>query len=221
MKFKLSFLFFVLASVPILASAQNTVCPQTITNIGGFICKLNEILSAIVPFLISLGVVYFVWGVVQYFINDSEEAKKKGKDRMIYGIIGLVVIVSVWGLVGIVTKTFSLQNSKAPSVVINGTPGACSLGQSPKLGNLVDYITCLINRSIIPLIFAIAVAMFVWGVVQYVINADNEEKRKKGKQFIVWGIIALVVMLGVWGLVKIVGGTFGLNTSVLPQASPR
>jgi uncharacterized membrane protein YidH (DUF202 family) len=78
----------------------------------------------------------------------------------------------------------------------------------------------IINRSIIPLIFALAIALFVWGVVQYVINADSEEKRKKGKQFMIWGIIALAVMISVWGLVKIVTNTFGVTKSVLPQAYP-
>ena len=111
----------------------------------------------------------------------------------------------------------------APMVVFAQTTtcNTSTLPTNPKLQDVVCYIVFIINRSIIPLIFAIAIALFVWGVVQYVINADSEEKRKKGKQFMIWGIIALTVMLSVWGLVKIVGGTFGLNTSVLPQATPR
>jgi uncharacterized membrane protein YidH (DUF202 family) len=100
---------------------------------------------------------------------------------------------------------------------------ACNLDKlppNPKLQDVICYVVFIINRSVIPLIFAIAIAMFVWGVVQYVINSDQEEKKAKGKQFMIWGIIALTVMLGVWGLVAIVGGTFGLKTSVLPQAQP-
>ncbi|MEJ0002242.1 MAG: pilin [bacterium] len=83
----------------------------TITDIQSFVCKLNEILSALLPFLVTLGIIYFVWGVVSYVIADDEEAKKKGRDRMIYGIIGLVVIVGVWGLVSWVTTTFGLNNN--------------------------------------------------------------------------------------------------------------
>jgi uncharacterized membrane protein YidH (DUF202 family) len=210
----------VIALVPVLTYAQNTVCPTTISNIGGIICKLNEILTAIIPLLIALGVVYFVWGVVQYMINDAEEAKKKGKDRMIYGIIGLVVIVSVWGFVAIIAETFNVNNVKAPVIAVSAQTGTCALGNAPKLSNLLEYVTCMINKSVIPLIFAIAVALFVWGIVQYVLNTDNEEKRKKGKQFMIWGVIALTVMVSVWGLVKIVGGTFGVKTNVLPQVTP-
>jgi len=70
---------------------------------------------------------------------------------------------------------------------------------------------------VIPLIFALAVAMFVWGVVQFVINSSEEAKKEKGKQFMVWGIIALTVMVCVWGLVAILGNTFGVNTGFIPQ----
>ena len=47
--------------------------------------------------------------------------------------------------------------------------------------------------------------------------ATEEAKKAKGKQFMIWGIVALTVMMGVWGLVGILGATFGTNTTVLPQ----
>jgi len=90
----------------------------------------------------------------------------------------------------------------------------CTLG--PKLAGLLNYITCIIVESVIPLIFALAMASFVWGVVQYVINTQDEAKKSKGRQFMIWGIIALTVMTCVWGLVKILGGTFGIE-NVIPQ----
>lgn len=104
------------ALAPLVAFAQTggtpTACPAagTVSTIQGLICKLNEILAAILPFLIALGVVYFVWGVITYVISSDEEAKKTGRNRMIYGIIGLVVIVGLWGLVRLVTNSFGLQN---------------------------------------------------------------------------------------------------------------
>lgn len=92
----------------------------------------------------------------------------------------------------------------------------CTLVANPKFGDLLSYITCIIGKSVIPLIFALAIASFVWGVVQYVINTDDEAKKAKGRQFMIWGIIALAVMVSVWGLVKILGTTFGIEY-VIPQ----
>ena len=77
--------------------------------LGDFIFKIHSLLNFVIPLLIALGVVYFVWGVVTYMIGSDEEAKKKGKDKIIFGIIGLAVIVGLWGLVYMVVNTFELD----------------------------------------------------------------------------------------------------------------
>lgn len=92
----------------------------------------------------------------------------------------------------------------------------CTLVANPKFQDLLIYVVCIINKSVIPLIIALALVMFIWGVVQYVINSDEEAKKAKGKEFMIWGIIGLTVMFAVWGLVKIVGTTFGIEY-VIPQ----
>lgn len=96
----------------------------------------------------------------------------------------------------------------------------CNLIGNPKFQDLLGYITCIIGRSVIPLIFAAAIALFVFGVVQYVINGDEAEKKAQGKSFMIWGIVAITVMVSVWGLVAILGNTFNLNTNALPYVQP-
>ena len=194
-----------------------------ITGLGGILCRLNEFLGALLPFLVALGVIYFVWGVVQYFIGDSEEAKKKGKDRIIYGLIGLAIIISIWGLVFILVRTLGIGQDAAPNVsnliTTSTASSGCTLG--PKFQGLLDYVTCIIGKSVIPLLMAVAVVMFVWGAVKFfIIGGDEEKKRDEGKQFMLWGIIALAVMISIWGLVKILGQTFNLETNFLPQVKP-
>lgn len=229
------FVLMVIA-LPIISFAQgvNTdtkVCGATVEDVGDVLCKVGSILRTIIPVLILLGVVYFVWGVVTYVIGNDEEAKKRGKDRIIYGLIGFVVIFALEGLIMIVINTFGLDfaGSELVTTFVNNNTsvteanitGACwgnyNNVSHPKLGDLLNYITCLINDSIIPLIFSLSVVMFIWGVVQYVINSDEEAKKEKGKQFMIWGIIALTVMISVWGLVQIVGDTFKIDTKFVPQ----
>jgi uncharacterized membrane protein len=103
----------ILAPMLVFAQTQGTCLTYQGGGIEAFICKIGSILNTIIPVLVVLGVVYFVWGVVQYVIASDEEAKKTGRNRMIYGIIGLVVIVGMWGLVNIVTRTFGLSNYNA------------------------------------------------------------------------------------------------------------
>ena len=117
-----------LGFTPLLALAQ----PQTTgtfvgcTGIGlgtieGIICKIGILLNFVVPILITLGAIVFVWGVIAYVIASDEEAKKAGRDRMIFGIIGLLVIVAVWGLVALVARTFGI-NRGAETVTFPTVP---------------------------------------------------------------------------------------------------
>ncbi len=86
------------------------------------------------------------------------------------------------------------------------------------IAGFFNFFTCTIVSSIIPLLFTIATAAFIWGIIQYFLNPENEEKRSQGKSYMLWGIIALFVMVSMWGLVGVIGNTFGVKT-LLPQLS--
>lgn len=68
-----------------------------------------RLISSSIPILISISVIVFVWGVFRYVIAEGED-KQKSRNVMMYGIIGLFVMVSVWGLVTLVYNTFGLDN---------------------------------------------------------------------------------------------------------------
>lgn len=128
MKKKLAVLSgFALGFVPVIALAQGAT-PRTCvvdasgasTTLGTILCKINELLGVIVPILIALGVVYFIWGVVQYVIGTDEEAKAAGRQKIIWGIIGLAVIIGVWGLVGILNRTFGVGAAGVVTPVVPG-----------------------------------------------------------------------------------------------------
>lgn len=84
--------------------------------------------------------------------------------------------------------------------------------------NILDFLTCTIVNSVVPLLFALAAVGFIWGVIQMVINPDDAEKRKKGKQYMIWGIVALFVMVAMWGLVSVLTNTFDIQF-LIPQLS--
>ncbi|MES2225941.1 MAG: hypothetical protein V4480_04000 [Patescibacteria group bacterium] len=70
----------------------------------------------------------------------------------------------------------------------------------------------IVNSTIVPLgnafivlLYSIAFIIFLIGMVRYFFTS-GEEGREKGKQLAFWGIIALVVLFGVWGLVQVLLG---------------
>lgn len=73
----------------------------------GIIGLFNTVL---VPIIIALSFAAFVWGIVNnYFIHGAEDASRtKGSKLILWGIIGLVVIFSVWGIVNIMLSTLGV-----------------------------------------------------------------------------------------------------------------
>lgn len=72
---------------------------------------IGKILAPIVPLLIGLGVVVFIYGVLVLMFSEGGEKKEEGKQFMLWGIIGVFVMVSLWGLVAIVSGTFNLDTA--------------------------------------------------------------------------------------------------------------
>jgi uncharacterized membrane protein YidH (DUF202 family) len=95
----------------------------------------------------------------------------------------------------------------------------------------VDSLILSVNRLIVnPLIaflFALAVVYFLFGVFQFISNQENEEAKTKGKRHMLWGIVGIVIMMGVFTILNMIMATFnitGINpkegTVVLPNYNP-
>lgn len=87
------------------------------TTLQSIMSQLVGFLNYIVPALITIAVIYFIWGVIQFISSSDEEAKKNGRGKIINGLIGLFVIVAFWGIIGIVKNTFGIGNVTGDSVV--------------------------------------------------------------------------------------------------------
>ncbi len=90
----------------------------------------------------------------------------------------------------------------------NNATCASNLGT---LGDLFRFATCLLGKTI-PLLITLALVAFMYGVIQYLINGEDENKRKEGRKFMLWGIISLFVMLGVFGILQVLGNTLDIGT---------
>ncbi|HVU80307.1 MAG TPA: hypothetical protein VHD37_03005 [Candidatus Paceibacterota bacterium] len=69
---------------------------------------------------------------------------------------------------------------------------------------------------LIPVLIAAALVAFFWGLVTYVWGAGGEGAAK-GKSVMIAGLLALFVMVSVWGIIKIAQNTFGVGNSAAPQ----
>ena len=101
----------IISSFPSLALAYPT--PDFYTDasgkgggIEGFIATIGRIMDMIVPIMVGLALIYFIYGLGEYILESGEEGKKaEGRNIMIYGTIAMFVIVSIWGLVQLLQET--------------------------------------------------------------------------------------------------------------------
>lgn len=117
-------------ALPSLAFAQAL---QPITNVNNLSSRIIGIGNTVTYLLVALAVIYIVWNVVQYLIKTSEDKKKDAGMNILWGIVGLFIIVSIWGLVNILTNTFNTTptNKAIPNLGQNTSNGGIPANQIP------------------------------------------------------------------------------------------
>ena len=85
------------------------MCNTFSKSFAGLATCLAEYLGIqVVSLLIGFATIVFLWGVLKFVKNSGNETERvKGKQLMIWGIVGLFVMLCVWAIVGILESTFS------------------------------------------------------------------------------------------------------------------
>ena len=82
----------------------------------------------------------------------------------------------------------------------------------PVLDAFLDKVVIQIVNPIILLLAAGAFVAFLWGVFEFIRHAGDSSARAEGQRAILWGIVGLVIIFGVYGILNLALGTFGLST---------
>ena len=76
---------------------------------------------------------------------------------------------------------------------------------------LINSVGRLVN-SLVVIVIALAVLAFFWGLAKFIFNVSGDEKSvEEGKRIMIWGVIALFVMVSVWGIIRFVQGELNLR----------
>ena len=89
------------ALLPFIASAQTTI--------NSIIGVIQSIVNLLIPLAMAVAFLVFLYGIIKFVTAGGDEEKRKtAKNLIIYGLIGLFVMVAVWGLVGVLASTFGV-----------------------------------------------------------------------------------------------------------------
>lgn len=91
-----------LYAMPFIVLAQNTLETATAT--------VSRIINLIIPIIGALLLIYFFWGIAQYInAGGDDEKRTAARNMMIYAVIGMFVAFSIFGLVGLLRRSFGVS----------------------------------------------------------------------------------------------------------------
>lgn len=85
--------------------------------------------------------------------------------------------------------------------------------------NLVRSVGRVVNLLLV-VVVAVALLLFFWGLARFIMAAGDEGAKERGRQLMIWGVIAFVVMLSIWGIVNFIQSALGIGGSfniLIPQ----
>lgn len=82
-----------------------------------------------------------------------------------------------------------------------------AFGATNTLADIINIFIQLTKSLVIVAVSLVSLAFF-WGIAKFIYHADNETERAKGKQFLIWGVVALFALVSVWGIIIIIQRTF-------------
>lgn len=106
----------IISLLPLFASAQFQVSEAE--RFGGtkkILLAIKSMIGTLIPIAFSLAVLFFFWGVAK-FIFASGSGKDEGKKIMVWGVVAIFVMSSVWGIVAFISDTFNLEKSTTATI---------------------------------------------------------------------------------------------------------
>lgn len=100
-------------ALPIVSFAQGTTGNFSVFE--GLVGSLGRIITSLVPIVFTLGLLVFFWGLVRY-IFGADHDKEVAKKTMLWGVVALFVMASVWGLVAFIGRTFGVEDKPTQTV---------------------------------------------------------------------------------------------------------
>lgn len=78
--------------------------------------------------------------------------------------------------------------------------------------DVMDYLNATL-RIINPILFSIIFIVFFWGLSKLILHSDSEDEITKGRNYMMWGIIVLFILISFRAIISFIVGDLGLGSA--------
>lgn len=89
------------------------------------------------------------------------------------------------------------------------------VANNPIVAPIINKIFDVIVIPAVEILFLIAIFIFIWGVFKLISNAGDSGAREEGKNTIIWSVVGMFIMVSVYGIIRLIAFTLGLNDPFL------
>ncbi len=95
-----------------------------------------------------------------------------------------------------------------PAVLLLTSPLSAAAAGAVTFKSIIEGKILPLFDAAIALIMMLALLGFLWGAVRFIFFAGDDKSRADSRKFMGWGVVALAVMIGLWGIVAIITKLF-------------
>ena len=89
------------------------------------------------------------------------------------------------------------------------------VANNPAASSIINKIFDVIVIPAVEILFLVALFVFVLGIFKLISNAGDPSARQEGIQTIIWSVVGMFIMVSVYGIIRFIAFTLGLNDPFL------
>lgn len=99
------------------ASIASAAVGQAFRNLDSIVSTMTGIVQLALPIVFSLAVLAFFWGIMMYVFSQSTDSKKEGKGIMLWSLIAIAIMASLFGIIALTQDTLGVSNNSGTFTV--------------------------------------------------------------------------------------------------------
>lgn len=213
----LNILGFGVVLIPVMVFAQSGG-----QSVNAIIKLIQFVIKSLFPILVSVAGIVFMYQVVRYIMVQDLKQREQYRRGVLSNLLVLVVLLGFWSIIAVASNTLGLTIGTDATIAGKTSLGSwnnCKTGGNCTVRDIIGGSVKFLGTTIAPMIIAIAALSFMYNIVVYMSQSDNEAERTKARTYIFWSLLGLMIMLTVISILNIGTKTFFGSSSFIPQFS--